>query len=327
MTLDAADAAAYLVARGVVPRGRRADRRGARRRRFGHRARGARAGHRTGRQAGAPAACAWPRSGSRPRAAPTPRRPRSGSRRASSPAACRRSSTAIRASTSSCCSTRRRLAQLAGRVARRPRAYRVRPLGRRHARRACTRDGGRRRGRGRVRRLRGLRAAATRAVSRSRDGAPPPARRRARAARRGAARRAHLPRARRLRAQEHPARARRRLDARRGGRARRQSGLRPRVLPRLPLAHGACSKPRARGLLQRDPRGLHGGLRAARARPAAPVGAQIAAHTGAMLLARTDGRSPADFLDARGGRAGARARPAPAADPRRTCPRSWPSCG
>ena len=39
-----------------------------------------------------------------------------------------------------------------------------------------------------------------------------------------------------------------------------------------------------------------------------PSASTIAAHTGAMVLARTDGRSPADFLDAPGGQAGAQAR-------------------
>ena len=71
------------------------------------------------------------------------------------------------------------LAQLAGRTARRPRTRRVRPLGRRDARPPALGHGGRRRRRRGVRRLRGVRAAATRAVSRSRDAAAPPARRRA----------------------------------------------------------------------------------------------------------------------------------------------------
>ncbi len=60
---------------------------------------------------------------------------------------------------------------------------------------------------------------------------------------------AHLPRARRLRAQEHAARARRRVAARRGGRARRAPGLRSRVLPRVPAAHGRAEAG-ARGGLQ-----------------------------------------------------------------------------
>ena len=64
------------------------------------------------------------------------------------------------------------------------------------------------------------------------------------AARRRAARRAHVPRARRLRTQEHPARPRRRVGAGRRGRALRPPGLRPRVLPRVPAAHGARA-PRA----------------------------------------------------------------------------------
>ena len=107
-----------------------------------------------------------------------------------------------------------------------------------------------------------------------------------------------LPRARRLRTQEHPARARRRLDPRRGGRARREPGLRSRVLPRLPPAHGAC---RSHGSPPRAARSPPASRRptSARARLLMPSASTIAAHTGAMVLARTDGRSPAAFLDAR----------------------------
>ena len=93
-----------------------------------------------------------------------------------------------------------------------------------------------------------------RAVSRNRDGPPPPARRRHPTARRGAARRAHVPRTRRLRAQEHPARPRRRAGCWTRRSRTWSSGLRPGVLPRVPAAHGAAAAG-ARGGLQRDHRG------------------------------------------------------------------------
>ncbi len=253
VTIDAATVGRLSQDARRGARGCRADRRGADGRRLGNRARRARAGHRAGRQAGAPAP-AGDRGVDRPGA---PHRHRGGRAAAGGEAHPRlrpsgrrqrfaraRRRVAARAV---------RLAQLAGRDARRPRARRVRLLGRRHARAPALRDGGRRRGRGRVRRLRGLREAPARAVSRNRDRAPPPPRGCAHTARRRAARQPRVPRARRLRTQEHPARARRRLDPRRGGRARREPGLRSRLLPRLPPAHGRAEATARRRRAARSP--------------------------------------------------------------------------
>ncbi len=179
----------YLVARGVVPPALELQRRGARGRRLGHRSGGARAGRRAGRQAGA-AAAARRRRVARARAAHGHRGRCPATRGASDPGVRtaggrqRRRGARGRPAARAC-----RLAQLAGRAARGPRARHGGQLGRRHARPAARRDRERCGRRGRVRRLRGVLAAAARAVLRNRDGAPPPPRTRHGAARRGAARR------------------------------------------------------------------------------------------------------------------------------------------
>ena len=81
------------------------------------------------------------------------------------------------------------------------------------------------------------------------------------AADRGAAQCAHVPRARRLRTKEHPARQRRRMGAGRRGCALWAPGLRPRVLPGVPAPHGTRAPGSGSGV-QRARAGLHGRIRA-----------------------------------------------------------------